>query len=109
VERTFGRFGRYRRLSKDHEHNLKGSEAWIDIAVIHRNVTLQPARREQGRPHKATQEREILTFETASFLRRSARLHRGWSGESHPRSSAVRTARIASSGGAHVPGISGCL
>src|SRR5215813_14401391 len=29
VERTFGWFGRYRRLSKDYEHNPKSSEAWI--------------------------------------------------------------------------------
>ncbi len=36
VERTFGWFGRYRRLSKDYEHNTKSSEAWIDIAMIHR-------------------------------------------------------------------------
>src|SRR5439155_17114721 len=36
VERTFGWFGRYRRLSKDYEHNPKSSEAWIDIAMIHR-------------------------------------------------------------------------
>jgi len=36
VERTFGWFGRYRRLSKDYEHNTKSSEAWIYIAMIHR-------------------------------------------------------------------------
>ena len=36
VERTFGWFGRYRRLSKDYEHNPASSEAWIDIAMIHR-------------------------------------------------------------------------
>lgn len=36
VERTFGWFGRYRRLSKDYEHNPKSCEAWIDIAMIHR-------------------------------------------------------------------------
>ncbi len=36
VERTFGWFNRYRRLSKDYEHNPKSSEAWIDIAMIHR-------------------------------------------------------------------------
>jgi putative transposase len=36
VERTFGWFGRYRRLSKDYEHNPKSSEAWIDISAIHR-------------------------------------------------------------------------
>jgi putative transposase len=36
VERTFGWFGRYRRLAKDYEHNPKSSEAWIYIAMIHR-------------------------------------------------------------------------
>lgn len=36
VERTFGWFGRYRRLSKDYEHNPQSSEAWIYIAMIHR-------------------------------------------------------------------------
>jgi putative transposase len=36
VERTFGWFGRYRRLSKDYEHNPTSSEAWIYIAMIHR-------------------------------------------------------------------------
>ena len=36
VERTFGWFGRYRRLSKDYEHDTRSSEAWIYIAMIHR-------------------------------------------------------------------------
>jgi len=36
VERTFGWFGRYRRLSKDYEHNPKSSETWIYSAMIHR-------------------------------------------------------------------------
>ena len=36
VERTFGWFGRYRRLSKDYEHNPKSSEAWIYITASHR-------------------------------------------------------------------------
>src|SRR5262249_20504493 len=36
VERTFGWFGRYRRLSKDYEHNPTSSEAGIYIAMIHR-------------------------------------------------------------------------
>jgi putative transposase len=36
VERTFGWFGRYRRRSKDYEHNPESSEAWIYIAMIHR-------------------------------------------------------------------------
>jgi putative transposase len=36
VERTFGWFGRYRRLSKDDEHNTRSSEAWVYIAMIHR-------------------------------------------------------------------------
>ena len=36
VERTFGWFGRYRRLSKDYEHNPSSSETWIYITAIHR-------------------------------------------------------------------------
>lgn len=36
VERTFGWFNRYRRLSKDCEHNPRSSETWIYIAMIHR-------------------------------------------------------------------------
>ena len=36
VERTFGWFNRYRRLSKDYEHNPESSEAWTYIAMIHR-------------------------------------------------------------------------
>ena len=36
VERTYGWFGRYRRLSKDYAHNPRSSETWIYIAMIHR-------------------------------------------------------------------------
>jgi putative transposase len=36
VERTFAWLGRYRRLSKDYEHNPRSSEAWIYISAIHR-------------------------------------------------------------------------
>jgi putative transposase len=36
VERTLGWLGRYRRLSKDYEHNPRSSEAWIYIAMIQR-------------------------------------------------------------------------
>jgi putative transposase len=36
VERTFGWFGRYRRLSKDYETNPQSSEAWVYIAMTHR-------------------------------------------------------------------------
>jgi putative transposase len=36
VERTFGWFGRYRRLSKDDETNPLSSETWIYISAIHR-------------------------------------------------------------------------
>lgn len=36
VERTFGWFGRYRRLSKDYEHHPRNSETWIYIAMTHR-------------------------------------------------------------------------
>ena len=34
VERTFGWLGRYRRLSKDHEHRLESSEARIQIGMV---------------------------------------------------------------------------
>ena len=36
VERTFGWFGRYRRLSKDYEEHTDSSEALIRLAMIHR-------------------------------------------------------------------------
>lgn len=36
VERTFAWLGRYRRLSKDYEHNPLSSETWIYLAMIHR-------------------------------------------------------------------------
>ena len=35
VERTFGWFGRYRRLSKDYEYVTQTSEAMIRVAMIH--------------------------------------------------------------------------
>ena len=35
VERTFGWFNRYRRLSKDYEYLTETSEAMIYIAMIH--------------------------------------------------------------------------
>ena len=45
VEQVFGWFGRYRRLSKDYEHNPASSEAWIYVAMIHRMARLMlPAR-----------------------------------------------------------------
>lgn len=40
VERTFGWFGRYRRLSKDFEHQARSSEATVYIASIHRMLRL---------------------------------------------------------------------
>jgi putative transposase len=44
VERTFGWFGRYRRLSKDYEGCTDSSEAMIYLAMIHRMARrLQPA------------------------------------------------------------------
>jgi putative transposase len=46
VERTFGWFGRYRRLSKDYEHNPKSSEAWILIAMTHRMARSMLPRRD---------------------------------------------------------------
>jgi putative transposase len=41
VERTFGWFGRYRRLSKDYEHNPRNSATWIYIAMLHRMCRCQ--------------------------------------------------------------------
>ena len=40
VERTFGWFGRYRRLSRDFEHQVKSSEAMVYAASIHRMLRL---------------------------------------------------------------------
>jgi putative transposase len=45
VERTFGWLGRYRRLSKDYEHNPTSSEAWIYISAIHRMSRLMMPQR----------------------------------------------------------------
>jgi putative transposase len=57
VERTFGWLGRYRRLSKDYEHNPRSSEAWVYIAMIHRvsRLTLPQKNRDDDllrRPRK---------------------------------------------------------
>jgi putative transposase len=44
VERTFGWFGRYRRLSKDYEELTDSSESMIYLAMIHLMVRrLRPA------------------------------------------------------------------
>jgi putative transposase len=53
VERTFGWFGRYRRLSKDYEVNPRSSEAWIYLCMIHRmsRSALQGHHRDE-RPHQ---------------------------------------------------------
>ena len=40
VERTFGWLGRYRRLSKDFEHQVHSSEAMVYLASIHRMLRL---------------------------------------------------------------------
>ena len=45
VERTFGWFNRYRRLSKDYEHHPKSSEAWIYVTAIHRLARLMLPKR----------------------------------------------------------------
>ncbi len=47
VERTFGWFNRYRRLSKDYEHNPRSSEAWIYIGAIHRMSRAMIPRRDR--------------------------------------------------------------
>jgi putative transposase len=40
VERTFGQLGRYRRLSKEFEHQVRSSEAMVYLASIHRMLRL---------------------------------------------------------------------
>ena len=40
VERTFGWFGRYRRLARDYEHRTLSSESMVYIASIHRMLRL---------------------------------------------------------------------
>ena len=47
VERTFGWLGRYRRLSKDYEHNLQSSEALIYVTAIHRMARSMMPRRDR--------------------------------------------------------------
>jgi putative transposase len=47
VERTFGWFNRYRRLSKDYEHNPKSSEAWIYVTAVHRMARSMMPRRDR--------------------------------------------------------------
>lgn len=50
VERTFGWFGRYRRLSKDYEPNPASSEAWIYLTLTHRMARqFVPAREPDNR------------------------------------------------------------
>jgi putative transposase len=46
AERTLGWLGRYRRLSKDYEHTLQSSEAWIYLAMTHRMARLFAPRRD---------------------------------------------------------------
>jgi putative transposase len=46
VERTFGWFGRYRRLSKDYEAHPRNSETWILVSMIHRMARSQLPRRD---------------------------------------------------------------
>jgi putative transposase len=40
VERTFGWFGRYRRLARDYEHTVPSSEAMVYLASIRRRLKL---------------------------------------------------------------------
>ena len=59
VERTFGWFGRYRRLSKDYETNPRSSEAWILIAMIHRMArAMLPNRLDENRLRKRPKRRK---------------------------------------------------
>jgi putative transposase len=46
VERTFGRFGRYRRLSKDYETHPRNGETWINVSMLHRMARSQLPRRD---------------------------------------------------------------
>lgn len=49
VERTFGWFGWYRRLSKDYEERIDSSEALIRICMIHRMLRqLKPSELANG-------------------------------------------------------------
>ena len=58
MERTFGWFGRYWRLSKDFEQNPGSSEAWIYIAMIHRMSRFSmPERNRDDDLHKRPQKR----------------------------------------------------
>jgi putative transposase len=58
VERTFGWLGRYRRLSKDYEHNPLSSETWVYIAMIHRMSRNLLPERKRRRPLYAMKKRK---------------------------------------------------
>jgi putative transposase len=63
VERTFGWLGRYRRLAKDYEHNPANSEAWIQVAMIHRMARLLlPARDPDNRLRRGPGRRRRKRF-----------------------------------------------
>ena len=40
AERTFGWFGRYRRLARDYEHSVSASEALVYLASVRRTLKL---------------------------------------------------------------------
>ena len=59
VERTFGWFGRYRRLSKDYETKPRSSEAWITIAMIHQMArAMVPNRWDENRLRRRPKRRK---------------------------------------------------
>src|SRR5262245_4156356 len=59
VERTFGWLGRYRRLSKDYEHNPRSSETWIYLAMIHRMArAMLPNRQDKYRARRRSKRRK---------------------------------------------------
>jgi len=60
VERTFGWFGRYRRLSKDYEHYPRNSETWIIISSIHRlsRCTLPDLKNKEDYLHRRIRSRK---------------------------------------------------
>ena len=51
VERSLAWFGRYRRLSKDYEHRVEYSEAWIYIASISRMLRKLAPNKSEEQPY----------------------------------------------------------
>ena len=76
MERTFGWFGRYRRLSKDYETNPRSSEAWILIAMIHRMaLAMLPNRLDENRLENA---RNVEIGISSGRSQMPYSLHKNW-------------------------------